>query len=373
MAVSHASSAAPLSLAVLLKEEVPRDTPCTLEAPESISRVVFPRFLEFLRAKYPTQTFNILTAWSPESAAQQAEKLKDVSVVFIIDTDPAVFAAVYEHATNLRWVHIHSVGVDRFAPFLLAAKSHRNPAKTLAEDPAFLVTNGKGVFTPALAEYVATALLYFAKDVRRLEKLKKENAWEPFPMSQLRGKTVGFLGFGEIARETAKLLQAFGMRCTALKRTASEKDALAERIWTSADPDGIEFFRSADYIVCSLPATPETTHAVGRKEFAAMKPSAVFISIGRGSVVDEAALLEALKNKTIAAAALDVFHTEPLPATSPLWAAENLLISSHCCDWVKDHSASDAFRVFDENFSRFQQGAQRQENMYTPINKALGY
>ncbi|KEP62759.1 UNVERIFIED_CONTAM: erythronate-4-phosphate dehydrogenase domain-containing protein [Hammondia hammondi] len=363
-----------LTLVVLLAAEVPLDTPTTLEAPESISRVILPRFLQFLKRKHPEKAIRVVPVWSEESLLSQKEALADATAVFVLDSDGSCLPALYAHAKRLRWLHSLSAGVDCFSCFLNSTPSHKSVSQTLAEDPGFLVTNGKGVFSRPLAEYVAAAMLHFAKDICRLQKLKNERSWNPAPMHQLRGKTVGFLGFGDIARETAKLLQAFGMRCVAMKRSAnSEGNSLAEKVWTSADPDRLEFFKISDFVVCSLPGTPETRHAVGAIEFSAMKPSAVFISIGRGSVVDEHALLKALETKALAGAALDVFATEPLPETSPLWSAENLLISSHCCDWVKDHSAEEAFRVFEENFRRFLQGAQTQQDMYTPINKHLGY
>ncbi|CBZ54755.1 putative D-3-phosphoglycerate dehydrogenase [Neospora caninum Liverpool] len=346
----------PLTLVVLLAAEVPTETPATLEAPESISRVVFPRFLKFLKSKYPDQSVRVVSVWSEESLLRHKEELEQASAVFALEHDGSCLPALYAHAKNLRWLHSLSAGVDRFMPFLKSTHSHKNASQTLVEDPSFLVTNGKGVFARPLAEYVVAAILYFAKDILQLQKRKDERSWTPFPMDQLRGKT------------------AFGMRCVAIKRTPnSQQDSLAEKIWTPTDPDRFELFKSSDYVVCSLPGTPETRHAVGREEFAAMKPSAVFVSIGRGSAVDETALFEALQKEALAGAALDVFETEPLPKSSPLWGAENLLISPHCCDWVNDHSAEEAFRVFDENFRRFRQGAQIQQDMYTPIDKQLGY
>eukprot|EP00070_Physeter_catodon_P036451 XP_028343345.1 uncharacterized protein LOC112062782 [Physeter catodon] len=166
------------------------------------------------------------------------------------------------------------------------------------------------------------------------------------------------------------------MECTALRssRPASRDDRIIlDHMWTQNCSDRLEFYRSADVIVCSLPATPETENSVGAAEFAAMKKSSIFISIGRGSVVDERALLQAVQTQRIAGAALDVFQEEPLPADSPLWKEERILISSHCCDCVEDHSAARTIDVFDENLRRFLAGARKNSDMFTPVDVHRGY
>jgi phosphoglycerate dehydrogenase-like enzyme len=157
-------------------------------------------------------------------------------------------------------------------------------------------------------------------------------------MSELFGQTVGFVGFGDIAQSTAVLCKAFGMRIIALRNSRGQSgDELADSVFyssedTEAGAGRREVFRQADHIICSLPGTPSTKHACGREEFAAMKPTGIFVSIGRGLCVDEAALAEVLKAKRIAGAALDVFEKEPLPLDSPLWDCETLLFSAHNAD-----------------------------------------
>merc|ERR1719440_393390 len=182
-------------------------------------------------------------------------------------------------------------------------------------------------------------MLHFNKQIPRLQQQKKTRNFEKFIMSELHGKTVGFVGFGDIAQTTVPFCRAFGMRVVALRQSKnSSGNDLADKIYYTglgASPDGdqkLDLFREADYVVCSLPGGAPTKHFCGKEEFAAMKETGIFISIGRGTCVDEAALVEALKEGKIAGAALDVFEKEPLPQESPLWTCEGILLSPHNAD-----------------------------------------
>ncbi|PHJ18623.1 erythronate-4-phosphate dehydrogenase domain-containing protein [Cystoisospora suis] len=377
---------------VLLRQEVPEDTPPTRKAPEPLCLVVYPRLLAFLREAYSNEV-KVIAGASVESFLKRKDEVEQAQIVFVLDTSPELLSSLHPYLKSLRWIHIYFVGVDAYTSYIATASSPRDESLTLQDDPYFLITNGRGVFTPPLTEYVLTAMLYFTKEIPRLEKLKKDRKWEVFSMNQLQGKTVGFLGYGEIAQETAKLLQAFNMKFTVLRRqkkkekkpsdgTSSDASLpFIEKTWISTDSDKLDFFRSADFVVSSLPSTRETQNFVGKLEFEAMKKSCIFVSIGRGSVVDEAALKDALEKREIFGAALDVFQQEPLPPSSPLWNVENLLISSHTCDWIEDHSAQRGIHVFNENLKRYLHSGVgtppsktiKQEDMFTPIDKHLGY
>ena len=149
-------------------------------------------------------------------------------------------------------------------------------------------------------------------------KNQEAKRWDPFVMDVVAGKTVGFVGYGHIAQQTAVLCKALGMRIIACRRSSGGEDVVVPS-QTYAPADRLKLFAEADYVVCSLPGTAATQDFCGAAEFGAMKSSGVFVSLGRGAAVDEDALVDVLQKGQIRGAALDVFKEEPLPASSPLW------------------------------------------------------
>jgi len=180
---------------------------------------------------------------------------------------------------------------------------------------------------------------------------------------------VGIVGYGDIGRAVATRVRALGMRVLAVKRhepPAHEADPLAERIY---GPEGrIEMISRSDYVVAAAPLTAETAGMIGEAEFAAMKRDAVAINVGRGPVIEEAALIRALSEKRIKGAALDVFDREPLPQGHPFYKLENVLLSPHCADHTADW-LDRAMRFFVEQFERFRKG----EPLKNVVDKRLGY
>jgi len=257
--------------------------------------------------------------------SQLAEVEVIVPVVFA-GGNPAILTSLWPCCPKVRWVHSMAAGVDTLVKVL-------NTLDRGLETP---LTNAKGAFSRSLAEYAVAAMLHFNKQVPRLQDNRKRKQWDRFIMGELYGQTVGFIGFGDIGQTTARLCKAFGMRIVAFRNTrGSSGDELADQMFYASD--GVdaakaEVFKQSDYVICSLPGAENTFRACGQAEFAAMKPSGMFISMGRGSCVDEAALVDALKTEKLVGAALDVFDTEPLPAESPLWDCENVLLSPHNAD-----------------------------------------
>ena len=228
---------------------------------------------------------------------------------------------------KLRWVHIMSAGVNHLvSPELLHSRA--------------LVTNGRGIFSGSLGEWVVGAILYFAKDFRRLIRSQSEGRWDPFDVVEVSGQTVGIVGYGDIGRAVATRVRPLGMRVLGLTRrgplpsdsgqsgggapdapvSLQRGDDLIERIFGPADL--IPMIKMSDYIVITAPLTPETRGMIGEAEFAAMKSDAALINIGRGPIVAEEPLVRALIEKRIKGAALDVFHREPLPGDHPLYRLE---------------------------------------------------
>ncbi|KAG8469965.1 hypothetical protein KFE25_006420 [Diacronema lutheri] len=270
-------------------------------------------------------------------------------------------------APSVRWFHSFSAGVDSLAPFFAAA----GLATTVPAQPRLLLSNGRGAFSESLAEYVLWAMLHHTKRAERCQANKQSHTWDKFVMPQLRGRTVGFVGFGHIATTTAPLCRALGMRVLAL-RSSDAPHALADETLSSAGPGGAErkarLFAESDFVVCTLPGTPDTRHFCDARAFGAMRADAVFISLGRGSAVDERALAEALSAGTIGGAACDVFECEPLPADSPLWSCPNLLLTSHNADYEARYFEL-GWAVWRANLDAWLAGSP----METPIDPARGY
>jgi phosphoglycerate dehydrogenase-like enzyme len=261
---------------------------------------------------------------------------------------------VWPGLKSVRWIHSLSAGVEGLM------------FDALRESPIPL-TNARGVYRKALGEWTMLAMLFFAKDVRRLLRQQGEETWQVFDCLMLEGATVAIIGYGEIGRDVARRAKSFGMRVIATRRRVpSEPDEFADEVLPSSE--NLAAIARADYLVLCSPLTAETRGMIGAREFAAMKPTGVFINIGRGAVVDEAALVEALRDRRIAGAALDVFETEPLPKGHPLWGFDNLLLSPHCAD----HTATwqhESVDFFVENFQRYQRG----EPLMNIVDKQAGY
>jgi phosphoglycerate dehydrogenase-like enzyme len=275
--------------------------------------------------------------------------------ILVCSAGRALLEPVWPMSAGVRWVHSRWAGIENLL----------FPA--LVESDA-LVTNGRGSFAESLAEFVMGALLFFAKDLRRMRRSQSEGRWDPFDPEWLRGKTLGIVGYGEIGRATARLAKAFGMRVIGARRHP-ERSA-GDPLLDEALPDGrrLELLQRSDYVLVCTPLTPETRGLVGAAEIAALKPSAVLVNVGRGPCVDEAALLQALEAGRIRGAALDVFEQEPLPSGHPFYGLDNVLLSPHCADHVPGW-LDDATALFLENLELFRRGAP----LKNVVDKRAGY
>lgn len=258
-------------------------------------------------------------------------------------------------AGGVRWVHSRWAGIEKLL----------FPA--LVESDA-IVTNGRGSFAESLAEFVMAAVLFFAKDLRRMRRSQAEGRWDPFDPEWVRGKTLGIVGYGEIGRAVAVRARAFGMRVIGLRRRPEQSagDPLLEEVL--ALDRRLELMQRSDYVVVATPLTPETRGLVGEAEIQAMRPSAVLMNVGRGPCVDEKALLRALEAGRIRGAALDVFDKEPLPAGHRFYALDNVLLSPHCADHVPGW-LDDAMALFLLNLELFRRG----EPLKNVVDKRAGY
>ena len=245
-------------------------------------------------------------------------------------------------APNLRWVQGVGAGVEQFA------------AAGLTADRC-VVTNASGLSAGSMAEFVIGRLLAFWKNFPQQTELQRSRRYEPTHGRTFAGSTIGIVGLGHIGVEVARRARALGCRVLGLKRSyepgmrSPDSDALYGL-------DGLHaMLGECDAVVVAAPATAETHHLIDAKAFAAMRRGAVFVNVARGSLVDEAALADAVRSGQLSGAALDVFEQEPLPRESELWDLPNTLISAHS-SVSTDRYIDDVFDLFVENLQLYVAG-----------------
>jgi phosphoglycerate dehydrogenase-like enzyme len=264
---------------------------------------------------------------------------------------------IWKHTKSVRWMHSLSAGVEKVL----------FPELIESDVP---VTNARGVFKRSLAEFAVLGMLFHYKKVRRLIENQRAHKWDNFNVKFAENRVMGVVGYGEIGRECALLAKGLGVKIHAIRRNPekSASDPILERVFKPEELHAM--LAEIDVLVCAAPLTPETHHMISDAEFKVMKPTAIVMNVGRGPVIDEAALVRALQNNQIAGAALDVFEVEPLPESSPLWEMENVLISPHCTDRTEDPDWLDlSMQLFVTNFHHYQKG----EALENVVDKKAGY
>jgi phosphoglycerate dehydrogenase-like enzyme len=217
---------------------------------------------------------------------------------------------------------------------------------------------------------VLMAMLQHAKELGNLRDDKAGKVWRQGAVGTLENKTLCVVGMGSIGRAIAGRARPFGMRVVGVKRTVREDDEAwdyADELYPTAKLSAA--LSEADYVAVTLPGTPETRRLLDAEAITAIKPGAYFANVGRGSVVDEAALVEALQSGHLSGAALDVFEVEPLPEESPLWGLDNVIVSAHTTDVVPDLINAAQTDLFCENLRRYLAG----EELLNVLDKRLLY
>lgn len=288
-----------------------------------------------------------------ESARDFVTAAAEAEIILNWSGSLALLREVFLESPRVRWIHSRSAGLEQVL-FPELVKS------------AVTLTNGSGVFSASLGEFAMAAILYFAKDLRRMIRNQQAGVWEPFDVTMIEGKTLGIVGYGSIGREVAVRARALGMNVISVRRRASQKSDPLVRMY-GADQLR-EMLSESDYIVVTLPLTEETRGKIGEAEFAVMKKGAVVINLGRGPTIDEQALIRALSEGRIRGAALDVFDEEPLPQGHPFYSLENVLLSPHCADHTSDW-LDNAMRFFLAQLQRFRRG----EALLNLVDKKAGY
>jgi phosphoglycerate dehydrogenase-like enzyme len=303
---------------------------------------------------------------SPEEFSELVSGGCDVLLTFRLPRD------VSDRAPGLRWIQLLSAGADHALGGALKGSS-------------MTLTTASGIHATPIAEYTLGSMLAYAHRIHLSLRAQIRHEWSRSrnlsePLDELRGRTIGIIGYGSIGRETARLAAAFGMKVLALKRNPADR---VDTGWCPAglgDPEGsipARFFgpdereailRESEYIDVTLPLTDHTRKFIGEREFAAMKPGAYLVNIGRGKVIDEAAMTAALKAGKIGGAGLDVFENEPLESDSLLWDMENVIMTPHISGDSRDYLGK-ACELFAENLKRFAEN----RPLLNVVDPRLGY
>lgn len=319
-----------------------------------------------LSARYRQQDLERIAAAAPGS------RLVSVSLEGLADTDladvevllrgpmpMAIFDRLLARCPHLMWVHSATAGVERV---LTPAALQRGLA----------ITNARGVFSEPIAEYVLMMILAVSRRLPQLLELQRERTWQPLEARELADVTVGIVGLGSIGRRVARLANAFGSRVVAMRRaggtdaSAQGPDgALAEILPSDALP---QLLAQSDFIVLALPLTPDTENLFDSTMLSRVKPGAWLINVARGALVDDRALIRALREGPLGGAVLDTFRDEPLPPDSPLYDVPNLIVTPHT-SWSSGRVLDRSVELFCENLQRFRRG----EQLHNLVDPNAGY
>ncbi len=313
--------------------------------------------------------------------------LEDVEVLLRGWLSSDAFDRLLARAPGLTWVHSATTGVERAL----------TPA---ARARGVVITNARGVFSRPIAEYVLMMILAVTRRLPELMELQRERTWQPLEGQELRDVTVGIVGLGSIGRAVSALATAFGCRVIATRRhhelgagvaggeQAAAADAGADGSATTlrddwdlvgmvgaVPPERIvgpgalhELLAESDFVVLAAPLTPETEGMIDAAALAAMKPTAWLVNVARGGLVDERALLRALREGTIGGAILDTFREEPLGASSPFYDLANVIVTPHT-SWSSGRVLDRSVDLFCENLRRFAAG----EPLVNVVDPDAGY
>jgi phosphoglycerate dehydrogenase-like enzyme len=274
----------------------------------------------------------------------------DVLITYGEDLTPELI----QQANHLKWIMVMSAGMEKM------------PFKAI-KNKGILVTNVRGIHKIPMGEYVISMMLQVSRQAKVLFNNEKNRIWDrKVRVNELHGKTIGILGVGAIGGEIARLAKAFHMRTLGVNRSGRDVEYV-DKVYTTDQIDIV--LRESDYIVSVLPSTPETKYLLKEEHFDLMKNTAVFINIGRGDVVKEEVLIQALKESKISHAVLDVFEQEPLPSDHIFWQMENVTVTPHLSGITKNYLPR-AFEIFIHNLHIFKQG---QGDYLNVVNLDRGY
>ena len=285
--------------------------------------------------------------------------LDDVEVLLRGPMPAASFDRLLARSPRLSWVHSATAGVERL---LTADAAGRN----------LVITNARGVFSEPIAEYTMMMILAVVRRLPELMELQRERTWQPLPARELRQVTIGIVGLGSIGRAVARLAVAFGARVIATRRDPERPDGrepIPEGLDQILSHDQLpELLAAADFVVLALPLTGTTDKLMDARRLAQMKRGAWLINVARGRLVDQSALLRALRSGSLGGAVLDTLWEEPLPPSSPLWEAPGLIITPHT-SWSSGRVLDRSIELFCDNLARYRDGRE----LLNVVDREAGY
>ncbi len=290
--------------------------------------------------------------------------LDDVEVMLRGWLSSDAFDRLLVRAPRLSWVHSATSGVERAL----------TPA---ARERGLVVTNARGVFSRPIAEYVLMMILSVSRRLPQLLELQRERTWQPLEGAELRDVTVGIVGLGSIGRAVGALATAFGCRVVAVRRRpdGEETGDPAEKTFGEVMLDRVggpetlpELLGESDFIVLAAPLTPETEDMINDETLALVKPGAWLINVARGRLIDERALLRALRDGPLGGAVLDTFRDEPLPPMSSFYDLPNVIVTPHTA-WSSGRVLDRSVELFCDNLRHFAKG----EPLLNVVDPTAGY
>ncbi|HET7676390.1 MAG TPA: D-2-hydroxyacid dehydrogenase [Candidatus Limnocylindrales bacterium] len=300
--------------------------------------------------------------------------LADVEVLLRGPMPASVFDRLIARCPRLAWVHSATAGVERVLT-------------DSARSRGLVITNARGVFSRPIAEYVLMMMLAVSRRLPQLLELQQERTWQPLEALEMRDVTVGIVGYGSIGRAVASLATAFGCRVLATRRRSGDDSGpvsggdelppaagdeaplpVAPQVELLGGDELPRLLGESDFVVLALPLTADTADLFDHRLLAHMKPTAWLINVARGRLVDERALVRALREGRIGGAVLDTFRDEPLPPDSPLYEAPNLILTPHT-SWSSGRVLDRSIELFCENLRRFARG----EPLRNVVDPELGY
>jgi phosphoglycerate dehydrogenase-like enzyme len=330
-----------------------------------------------LSARYRSRDLERIRAAAPGSRLVMVSfegmadgPVEDVEVLLRGFLGADAFDRLLARTPRLAWVHSATAGVERV---LTPASRQRD----------LVITNARGVFSQPIAEYVLMMILAISRRLPQLLELQRERTWQPLEGAELADVTVGVVGLGSIGRAVARLATAFDCRVIATRRRSEIGSASGSEVEPDAQaapdevlgldrilgPDGLpELLAESDFVVLATPLTPATENLIDGPALEAMKPGAWLINVARGRLVDEHALVRALREGQIGGAVLDTFRDEPLPATSPFYGLDNVIVTPHT-SWSSGRVLDRSVELFCANLRRYAVG----EPLANVVDPTAGY
>jgi phosphoglycerate dehydrogenase-like enzyme len=328
--------------------------------------------------QFSEKLVNQLSAISPKInlTAMPAQKASEIPAEIWARTEVLYTGHVLpglEQVPSLRWIQFHFAGIDRYIN------------EPILQKDGLQITTLSGAAAPQMAEHVLTMMLALGRKLPALLANQKKSEWpkdrfERFSPFEVNGKTIGIIGYGSIGRQIARLLQPFGVTIMATKRNGFDPRDDGYVAEGTGDPQGDfvhrlypaqalrSMVKECNFIIVTVPMTPETNNLVNAAVFDILKPGAYLIDVSRGGVVNHNDLVDALKNNKLAGAALDVFPEEPLPRSSALWQNPNVIITPHISGGSESYNER-ATALFSENILRYLSTLQ----LYNLFDRKRGY